>query len=84
MVFRVAHWDILGDRQSYVLVCKGNIFSSILMASVVCLYLVCKRKIFLSILMASVICIHFSQLCRPLCNIGMHLITLLNILMPRY
>ena len=43
-----------------------------------CLHLSMEVEDFLSILMPSVIC-------RPLCNIGMHLITLLNILlMPRY
>jgi hypothetical protein len=47
--------------------------------------LVCKKKIFLSILMASVICVHCSQLVdQCMCNISMHLITLVNILMPRY
>ena len=34
--------------------------------------------------MPSVICIHFQSTCRPLCNIDIHLKTLLNILMPRY
>ena len=47
-------------------------------------FLVCKRKILSSIVMASVIYVHFSQLCRPLCNIVTHHTTLLNMLMPRY
>ena len=34
--------------------------------------------------MPSVIHIHFLLTCRPLCNIGIHLITLSNILMPKY
>ena len=32
--FRVAHWDTLDDK-SCVLVCRGKIFSSVLMASVI-------------------------------------------------
>ena len=34
--------------------------------------------------MPSVICVTFESPCRPLRNIGLHPITLLNILMPRY
>jgi hypothetical protein len=56
------------------LVCKGKILL-VCLWQVSCAYIViCERKIFLSIvLMASVTCVY----------IGMHLMTLLNILMPR-
>ena len=46
--------------------------------------LVCKEKVRLSVLMLSVICLLFSQLVDQLCNTGIHLVTLLNILMPMY
>ena len=46
--------------------------------------LVCKRRIFLSIRMSSVTCVQFQSTRRPLSNIGVHLITTLNILVPRY
>ena len=48
--------------------------AKLLIASVMCLG---KKKILLSVLMASVVFVHFSQLiCKPLCDIGMNLITL--------
>ena len=52
-------------------------------SNVSCVYiLVCKRKIFFSILMPSIICVHVTQhVCRPLCNIDIHLVTLLSIVM---
>ena len=34
MTFRVAHWDTLDDSLAF---CKGKIFLSVLMASVMCL-----------------------------------------------
>ena len=43
-----------------------------------------QEEVFLSILMASVICVHFSEFVDHLCSIGMHFITLLDMLMPRY
>jgi hypothetical protein len=48
------------------------------------IYSIWKRKIFLSILMTSFICVHFSQLVDELWDIDIHLITPLNIVMPRY
>ena len=44
-----------------------------------CVYIfVCKGETFLNVLMPSVIYVRFQYTCRPLCNIGIHLITLLN------
>ena len=44
--------------------------------------LVCKGKILLSVLITSAMCLYFSVPEED--NIGMHLIILLNTLMPRY
>jgi hypothetical protein len=33
-----------------------------------------RGKMFLSTVMPSIICVHFSQVCRPLCNISRHLV----------
>ena len=45
---------------------------------------VARGKYFGSTLRSSVIFVHFSQIVDLFCNIGIHLITLLNICMPRY
>ena len=47
-------------------------------------FLYARGKTVLSILMASVICIYSDQLVDHLCNIGMHLVTILDLLMSRY
>ena len=82
MTCRVAYWDTL-DNSVLHLSMQGNIFCRVIKASVVC-FLVRKRKIFHDHTNAKChLCILQSTF-RPLCNIGMHLITLLNILMPSY
>ena len=53
---------------------------SIRMPSVMYLHFSKQEEEILEHTNAKVICIHFSQLCRPLCNIGIHLVTLLSIL----
>ena len=54
------------------------------MANVMCLLLSMLEEDILEQLMPSVICGHCSQLVGHLCNKGIHLITLSNMLMPRY
>ena len=66
------------------LVCKGKIFLSVRMADVMCVHYSMQEIDILEQLMASVILCTLKSTCRSLCNIGMYLITLLNILMPRY
>ena len=62
----------------YDLVCKGNILLSTLM-DVSCAYiLVCRRTIFFSVFMSSVICTDLWSICRPSCNIWLHLIPLIE------
>jgi hypothetical protein len=60
----IACWDIGDDSISefYILVHKGKILLSILMA-LSCVYiLVCVGKILWSLLMPRVLCVHFGQL----------------------
>ena len=66
---------VYGRRQSCILVCKGKIFWSLPMASVMQLHF--------SIQEEEYILEHSNDKCQ-LCNIGNHLITLLNIFMPKY
>jgi hypothetical protein len=55
------------------------------MASVMCLHFSMQEEDILEHTNAKCHCVHFSQLVdRPLSNIGMHLIIVLNIVLPRY
>ena len=57
---------------------------TIIRVGMIALHLACKGKVLLSVPNGMCHLCTFYLICRPLCNIGMRLITLLSILMPRY
>ena len=65
-----------------VLVCTGNIFLSTPMARVMCLHFSMQEVDVLEHTNGKCYLCTLWSTCRPLCNIAMHVITLLNILMP--
>ena len=68
----------------HFLVCKGKKFFDMLMASVMSLYFSMQAEDILKNTNGKChLCILLST-CKPLCNICMHIITLLNMLMSRY
>ena len=63
---------------------QGENIVSILMASVMCLQFNMHEEDIVDHTNGKCHLCALQSTCRPLCNIGMHLITLLNILIPRH
>ena len=79
MTFSVAHWDTWDDSYAFQNT-RGENLLSILMESVMCLQL---RRAEENVLEILIVKCHLCTLYSP-CRLGIHLITLSNILMPRY
>ena len=83
MTLRVTNWEILEDSLAFQYA-RGKIFLSVLLASVMFLHINMQEQDILEHTNGNCHLCTLQSTCRPLCNIGMHFITLLNILMPRY
>lgn len=66
------------------LVCKGKLLLSTLMVSVMCLCFNMQEEDTNELIIAKCLLCALYSAYRPSCNIGIHLITLLNRLKPRY
>ena len=79
IAFNVAQWD------TWVLICKGKIILSIIMVGVMCLCLNMQEEDILELTNPKCLfSVNFSQLIDHCVIICIHLITLMNKLIPRY
>ena len=84
MTFRVAHWDYTLNDILMFKYAREEIFEHTISNCQLSTFFVSKRKISLSHANGKCHLFILWSTCRPLCDIGMHLVKLLKILMPRY
>ena len=77
-VFRVHMVLFVGGAPQ--MVCKGKILLSTLMASVMCMHFSMQEEHILEHINAKCYLCTLQSTCRPLCNMGIHLVTLPNII----